>query len=259
MDLLKSHKHRSRLSELTYVVLNFSLAAMIFATTYASNAPWIGLALIVVSKWRVFAVRPRFWVANMVANMVDVLVGVSYVMFLYSLSGLMYAQIALTAVYAAWLLLIKPRSKYVFVAMQAGIALFFGLTTLSMVAYGWNVAYFVAGSWIIGYVVVRHVVSNYEEPYSGLYNLLGGLLIAEFSWISYHWMVAYPIVGAGSLRLSQFALFTTLFCFVAERAYRSYHRYGSVRRADIMPAIVLTALVVVVSYIFAAIYGSEVL
>ncbi len=259
MELIKSHKHRSRVSEATYILLNIALATTMCATTYASGAPWIALALFLVSKWRIFAVRPRFWVANLVANMVDILVGVSYVVFLYSMTGSLVAQIVLTVLFVVWLLLIKPRSKYVFVVTQAGVALFLGLTTLSMVAYAWNAVYFVAAAWVIGYMAARHVMNTYDEPYSNLYSLVAGLVTAELGWVSFHWMAAYPIPGISPIRLSQYALFMTLLFFVGERAYRSYHRHGKVRRNDIIPSVALTILVVLVTYIFAVIYGSDAL
>ena len=259
MEFLKSHRHRSRLSEVAYIILNLLLAAARLATTYASNAPWIALALMLLSKWRIFAVRPRLWIANLIANMVDIIVGLSYVALLYSLSGLLLAQIVLTVLYAGWLLLIKPRSKYIYMVVQAGLALFLGLTTLSMVAYEWNVAYFVAIAWVIGYVVARHIMNTYDQAYSNLYSLTAGLVTAEMGWISYHWLIAYPIPGISPVRLSQYALFMTLFYFVAERAFRSHHTHGSVRRNDVLPAIILTALVLIVTYIFAIIYGSDAL
>ena len=73
MDLLKMHKRRSRLSEVAYVVLNIGLAAMVFAIVYTANSPWLAIAAVLLSKWRVLAVRPRFWFANLIANMVDIL------------------------------------------------------------------------------------------------------------------------------------------------------------------------------------------
>ena len=155
--------------------------------------------------------------------------------------------------------MIKPRSKHTYVVMQAGTALFLGLTTVSMMMYEWNPACFVAASWIIGCIAMRHVMNTYDEPYSNLYSFVFGVVTAELAWISYHWMAAYAIPGISPIRLSQFALFTTLFYFVAERTYHSYHAYGEVRRNDIIPPVALTALVVIAAYVFAAIYGSDAL
>ena len=79
MDLIKSHKRRSRINEAMYILLNVLLALAMFAVTYVSGSPWIAVALVFMSKWRVLAVRPRVWLANLIANTVDLIVGLSYV------------------------------------------------------------------------------------------------------------------------------------------------------------------------------------
>ena len=135
MDLLKSHKRRSRLSESAYVALNVGLAATLLIVVLAVQSPWLAFAIVILSKWRTLAVRPRFWYANIVANMVDIIVGISAVILLYGASGSLWLQAVLAALYAGWLLFIKPRSKRKFVAIQAGTALFVGVTALSMVSY----------------------------------------------------------------------------------------------------------------------------
>src|ERR1017187_6909274 len=42
----------------------------------------LALSLILLSKWRMFAVRPRFWPAIIRANAVDIMVGLSAVLFM---------------------------------------------------------------------------------------------------------------------------------------------------------------------------------
>ena len=72
-------------------------------------------------------------------------------------------------------------------------------------------------------------------------------------------MMAYPLVGFGTIQFSQLALFMTLFSFVSERAYASYHRHGVVRRSDIIMPITLTASIMIVIYIMAIVFGSDAL
>src|SRR6478735_5599239 len=111
MELLKSVRKRSFLSEVAYVVLNIALAIALLVIVLVVNVPWPALGLVLLSKWRIFAVRSRYWLANIRANMIDVIVGVSMVVLLYSAAGDLTAQISLTALYIAWLLFLKPRSK----------------------------------------------------------------------------------------------------------------------------------------------------
>jgi len=75
MEFLKLSKRRSLLSELIYIVLNVALAVGLLVIVWAIASPYAAFALVLLSKWRVFAVRPRYWFANLQANMVDVIVG----------------------------------------------------------------------------------------------------------------------------------------------------------------------------------------
>lgn len=259
MDLLKSHKRRSRLSESAYVALNVGLAATLLIVVLAVQSPWLAFAIVILSKWRTLAVRPRFWYANIVANMVDIIVGISAVILLYGASGSLWLQAVLAALYAGWLLFIKPRSKRKFVAIQAGTALFVGVTALSMVSYSWDALFFVAAMWVITFSAARHVLGSYDEPMTMIYSLITGFIGAELAWIGFHWLMAYPIPGFGTIQFSQLALFVTLYCLVAERAYASYHRHGAVRKSDVILPILLTISTMVALYVLALINGSSAL
>jgi hypothetical protein len=259
MDLLKSHKRRSRLSESAYVALNVGLAATLLIVVLAVQSPWLAFAIVILSKWRTLAVRPRFWYANIVANMVDIIVGVSTVILLYGASGTLWLQLIITALYVGWLLLIKPRSKRKYVAIQAGVAMFVGITALSMVSYSWDNLFFVTGMWVIVFSATRHVLGSYDEPMTIIYSLITGYIGAELGWIGFHWLMAYPVPGFGTIQFSQLALFTTLYCLIAERAYVSYHRHGAVKRSDVILPILLTISIMVALYVLAIVNGSSAL
>lgn len=259
MDLLKAHKRRSRVSESAYVALNIGLAATLLIIVLAVQSPWLAITVVLLSKWRTLAVRPRFWYANIVANMVDIIVGISVVILMYGASGSPWLQAVMALLYAGWLLFIKPRSKRVYVAYQAGIALFLGITALSMVSYSWNIIFFVMIMWLFGYVIARHVLGSYDEPLTPLYSLVAGFICAELGWIGFHWLMAYPLPGFGTVQFSQLALFTSLYALIAERSYTSYHRHGEVRRADIIMPILLTVSIMAVVYVLAVVNGSDAL
>ena len=71
------------MERISYYVLNIGLAAALLVIAQAFQTPFPALALVVLSKWRIIAVRPRFWWANIQANLVDLTVGIGVV-------GLMY-------------------------------------------------------------------------------------------------------------------------------------------------------------------------
>ena len=90
----------------------------------AFQTPFPALALVVLSKWRIIAVRPRFWWANIQANLVDLTVGIGVVGLMYLPTSVFYFRVALAILYAIWLVVIKPMSKRWQVAMQSLIAIF---------------------------------------------------------------------------------------------------------------------------------------
>jgi len=250
MDLLKSSKRRSFLSELVYIVLNVGLAVAILAVVLAIESPLPAFALVLLSKWRVLAVRPRYWMAHIKANLVDIIVSLSYVVLLYAAGGAFFLQVGLSALFVVWLLFIKPRSKRTFIAIQAGTALFFGVTALMTVSYDWSSLPVVLGMWVIGYATGRHVLTSYEDPHSSFYSLVWGLVVAELGWLTYHWTFAYSIPGFGGVKLAQAALIVLAIGFVVERAYGSYHQHGTIKSSDLTLPVLLSVSVILILVFF---------
>jgi hypothetical protein len=264
MDFLRSHKNKTFVSEMLYMGLNLGLAAALFVLVQTIGSPLPAVLLVLISKWRILAVRPRFWAANILANSVDIIVSLSVVFLLYAASDKMYApvnqsglyaQIGLTVLYAVWLLFIKPSSKRIFVAIQAGTALFLGVTSVMMMAYALNAGVTVLLLWIIGYSAARHVLTSYDEKFTNLYSIIGGLIVAEIGWLTNHWTFAYAVPGIGGLRLVQVAIIVTLLGFVAERAYASYDKHHHIEMNDILLPSLLTLSVIFLLVLFFNSYG----
>lgn len=250
MDFLKSSKRRSLVSELIYNILNVALAVGILLVVLAIESPLPAFGLFLLSKWRIFAVRPRYWFANIQANLVDVIVGLSFVILLSTANGDLPVQVFLTALYAGWLLFVKPRSKRTFVAAQAGVAVFLGVTALMTVSYGWYASLVVLAMWLIGYSTARHVLSSYDEVHRSFFSLTWGLFFAELGWLTYHWSFAYVVPGFGGIKLSQAAIIALLLSFLTERVYASYQRHEGVRSSDVVLPALLTVSVILVIMLF---------
>lgn len=250
MDLLKSHKRRSRLSDFAYVILNVAMAVALLIAVRYGQSPWLAIGLVLLSKWRALAVKPRFWFANIVANMVDIIVGISVVVLMYAAAGEWLPQIGLTVAYVVWLLLIKPKSNKKMVTVQAGVSVFMGITALATVSYSWDSFFFIVFLWLIGYTAARHLLGSYDEPITLIYSLIVGLIFIEIGWTAYHWMFAYAIPGMGNIKIPQLAIILTLLALIAERAYISYRKHGSVKKQDILLPILLTLGVIVVLFVF---------
>lgn len=251
MDFLKPSKRRSFLSEAVYLALNVGLAIVLLLVVLATESILPAIAIFLLSKWRVFAVRPRYWFANIQTNLVDSIVGISFIILLYAGTTALAVQIVLTLLYVGWLIFVKPRSKRAFVAAQAGVAVFFGITTLMMISYAWPSSIVVLLMWLIGYSAARHVLGSYEEPHRSFYSLVWGLVFAEIGWLAYHWTFAYTIPGLADIKLTQAAIIGVAISFLAERVYASYKRHDSVRSGDVvLPALLSVSVIIIIMVLF---------
>ena len=222
MELIKSVSRRSRLSEAAHVLLNLVYAGLIWILVTTFDPPYIAYGVVMLSKWRVFAVRPRFWFANLQANLVDALFAVSTVTLLWANNGNFDVQFLLTVVFAIWLVVIKPRSKQRYMLVQAGLSQFISLTALFSFAYMVPAVLTVALAWLIGYATARHVLSAYNSESDRVFlALLWAFIVAELSWLGYHWTVAYGLDE--TFKIPQMAVIVTLVAFIVQKVYDQYH------------------------------------
>lgn len=191
--LLARIKPATGFSKVVYTVFNILLPLFVFVLV-RTDFVQLALAIILLSKWRMFAVRPRFWLANIRANAVDIIVGVSFLLFMVS-SGTQLMQLVWTAAYIVWLIFIKPASNAMLVSAQALIALLCGLMAVFI---GWSNAPLyglVLVSGVICYLSARHFFDSFEEPYAKLLSYFWGYFAAALVWVLGHWLLYYGIVA----------------------------------------------------------------
>lgn len=254
MEFLKTIKRRSFLNELIYVVLNIALAIALMLIIQTTGSIWLALALVALSLWRVFAVRPRFWVAHIRANLVNAIVSVSYVVFLYSAgststddSSVAILRIIWALLYIGWLLLLKPQSKRVYIVTQAAVALFTGLTAIFIVSYNWPVFAVVLLTWVVGYSTASHVLGSYEdEAHFTLLSLIWGLMIAEVSWLGYHWAVAYRLPFITTILVPQVSIVALCLGFIGYKSYDSFARHEKIRLNDVLLPVIFSVAIIIV-------------
>lgn len=248
MEFLKIVKRRSFINEAIYVALNVALAFALMIIIRITGSLWPAFALVLLSKWRIFAVRPRFWFANIQTNLVSFIVSVSFVVFLYitnianlSSSQILIAQIILVLIDIIWLLFIKPKSKRVYIIIQAGAALFVGITAIYAMSYNWIASPVVLLVWLVGYSTARHVLSSYdEESHIIMLSLAWGLSIAEIGWLAYHWTIAYRLPIVTDILLPQVSIIALCFGFLTYKAYDSYYHHQKIRIGDVFMPLIFT-------------------
>lgn len=254
MEFLKLVRRRSFLSEAVYTVLNIALAVAVVTVIRYTGSVGFAIGLVVLSKWRVLAVRPRFWWANLRSNMVDFIVSIGFVVHMYLVNDAAIADSSkltvlavLTALYIGWLLYIKPRSKRAYVALQAGAAVLLGTSALYAVSFNWPVSTVVIPMWLIGYTAARHIISSYDDETHGLFlSLAWGVVMAELGWVAYHWTIAYNLPLSTSLHVPQVAIIVTLASFLAYKSYDSFYKNAKIRMNDVILPLLFTLSVILV-------------
>lgn len=256
MDFLKASRRKSLFSEALHAVLNIALAAVMFALV-STGSTLLALVLVLVSKWRILAVRPRYWWANILANIVDLTVSLGTVGLLY-LAGTSAAygtslQIAIAVLYAMWLILLKPRSAERWVVVQAGVGLGVGAWVVMAIAHNIPQMLVVVLLYIAAYGAARHILVSREEEQPSLLAMVFGLFIAEIGWVAYHWTVAYGTAALGDLKLPQAAIIISLVGFLAFRLYQVISSGRSLRSVEaIAPSVFVVLVVSVLVLVFSA-------
>lgn len=187
----------SRIVHWLFVVL-LPIMALIFVKW--SILP-LAYGVIILSKWRMFAVRPRHWPANIRANAVDIIVGLSAVVFMaQSPSGAW--QLVWLLAYESWLLFVKPKSKIFWTSIQASIGQFSGLMAIYLLFGRSSLALLVLVSWFICYLSARHFFSSFDEPLSSMLSHIWGYMAAAITWVLGHWLLYYGFLAQPVLILS---------------------------------------------------------
>lgn len=160
----------------------------------------LALAIILLSKWRMIAVRPRFWLANMRANAIDIMVGVSLLIFMTHSSSQL-VQFLWVIMYIVWLVGLKPASTVPMVSVQAMVGFLCGLMALFV---GWPAGpsyglVLLAG--LICYLAARHFFDSFDEPYAKLLSYSWGYFGAALLWVLAKWLLFYGMVAQPVLLL----------------------------------------------------------
>lgn len=191
-------KPRSGFAHIVHIILVALLPAILFVLVRI-NFDQLALALILLSKWRMFAVRPRHWPANIRANSVDLIVGISTLVFMTNSSNSATWQLIWAVTYALWLLLLKPRSDIFSVSLQAAVGQLAGLMAIFLQWSDAPLIVLVAAVWAVCYSAARHFFVSFEEPYTSLYAHVWGYFGAALTWVLGHWLLFYGALAQPTL------------------------------------------------------------
>ena len=213
-DYVLARKSRNIASSMVHVFLNLLLGIGSVLVTVLSGSPILGILLVLISKWRVFAVRIRYLWTNVKANLVDFIVGVSIVLLAYYAGpSFLVVDFILMALYCTWLLFIKPLSSESATLAQSLIAVFLGISAATIMSANLNSIVIVLLAFLIGYAASRHVLIQSDDKNFTLTTLVSGLVFSEIAWLCHSWAIIYTF-GSTGIRIPQLAIILTIFAFV---------------------------------------------
>jgi len=183
-----------------HLVLTVALPLLIYIFVRIDLAQ-LAIAVIFLSKWRMLAVRPRYWLANLQANSADILAGVSLVIFMAQTTSQLW-QLIWAALYAVWLLMIKPSTSLFGAASQALIAQVLGLLAVYVAWGGSNILVLIITTWLVCYVAGRHFFAGFDEPYTKFLTNIWAFFGGSLAWISSHWLLYYGVIAQPALILT---------------------------------------------------------
>lgn len=225
-DYIFIRKSRNALSSFVHMVLNLLLAIVSISATVVTGNYIIGLVLIIASKWRVFAVNHRYWWLNIRSSLIDFIVGISLVLLAYAAgSTFLPVHFVLIAVYAIWLIFIKPRSSLNAAIAQALIAVLLGSTAATVFAAITDSIVLVVAEFIIGYSASHHVLVQGNNHEGSFISMVCGLVFSEIAWLSHAWLIIYTFNATG-ICVSQLALILTIASFAYFKIYNNITKHS---------------------------------
>lgn len=248
-DYIVLRKSRNLFSSFVYLLLNclLGIGSIIFTVITGS---WIfGIILVILSKWRIFAVRPRFWGLNLKSNFVDLIVGVSFILLAY-ITGttLLPGHAILASGYTFWLVIIKPRSDPLSTNVQSLFAIFLGITASSLFLANLNPVFLTGVSAFIGYAASRHVLVQSNEKSYLLLSIIFAIIFAEISLIFHYWNIFY-IFNFG-VAIPQLSLILSLISFLAGKIYYSSKNYPKTPPKLLLPIIFTLSSIIFIFFFF---------
>jgi len=171
---------------------------------------YVALATILLSKWRMFAVKLRHWPANIRANAVDIFVGFSVIRFMWwiDVQALDHGQsikLVWAGLYTTWLLFIKPRSAPLWVGIQALIAQTLALVATYLALSNSSETAITLSVWIITYFSARHFLSAFDEAMAKASAYTWAFFSASLAWLTSHWLILFYSVSQPALIITVIA------------------------------------------------------
>lgn len=182
-------------------ILLVALMPVLFLVLIRLEFVAAAFTIFILSKWRIIAVRPRYWFTNLTLGLVDIMFGLGVLIAIISTDNPSF-QVIWTVLYAFWLLYVKPQSSKFFMGVQsiAAQTVFLGVIVHRYSHY--DALVFVTLFWVVCYFAAKHFLSAFDED--GLQIMAGvwGLFAAQIGWIASHWLIFFGVIAQPVLLIS---------------------------------------------------------
>lgn len=257
-DFILFRKSRNILSSVLHVILNVLLGVGSIILTIITGSWLLGFILVILSKWRMFAVRPRYWFLNLKSNLVDLIVGISFVLIAYCSGNteIYFVHYLLAFLYSLWLVILKPMSSPAAASVQALTAIFLGTTAATLMSASSDSIFLVVSCFVIGYAAARHVLVQSDDSDFTIVTLACGLVSAEIAWLCHSWLIVYkftnvPFIGNTGIIVPQLSILLSLVAFCFGTVYRSIVKHdGKLKAAEIAMPVIFSLIVAVIIIIW---------
>ena len=236
VTFIKLARKRGIIADTVHAVFNILFAAATIFLTIVFDTPWLAILLVLLAKWRVIAVRPRYWWANFLSSLPDLVFGLGVVVLSWG-SGQLYQgfldtgrvlpisaiviQVILGIIYAIWLIAIKPRHSEAMVGFQALASQFIGLSAIFFVSGQIPRVVALLLVFLVAFSAARQAVGLFEEKSLEFLATIWGLLMMELAYVSLYWSVYYQFTPL--IRIPQIAIIATMLATIAHQVYRAWH------------------------------------
>jgi hypothetical protein len=232
-------KPKEGYSKGVYYILNVLLPIIVLILVLMGFA-WLAALAVLFAKWRMFAMRPRYWLPNIRANSVDIFVGLSVVVFLAG-TQTFFVQVFWTVFYLFWVIILKPRSDQISVMVQALISQGLASVAFYQAFPDHQLWVGVLVMFAICYVSARHFLGAFDEPQYRQISALWAWFGASLTWVLEHWLIEY-------LTISQVSLIITLVGYTLAFMYYMHanHKLKNTIRSQLMFTLMIILLIVIV-------------
>lgn len=203
-EFLQKIKPSRGFSHIIYIVLNIALPMLVLVLVKTSFV-LPAIAIIFISKWRMFAVRPRFWVANIRTNAIDIIFGLSMLGFMM-IAPNAWLQLGFAGLWAVWLIFVKPRMSVLWVSLQAMLGFIASLMAVFALWPRAPLLVLVSVAGFICFFAAYHFFYSFDEPHALLLAYLWAYFGSALTWILGHWLIFYWIIAQVTLLLVSLSL-----------------------------------------------------